>query len=207
MSTQERRERDKEKMRRRILDAAKQLFAKDGFDNVSLRSIASAIEYSPAALYRYFKNKREILSVLRNEGFELYVERQHERTGKFPDPIERLKEGGKGYIQFAMTDPEYFKLMFCTNCEQVALHGKWAESSTLSYCYFRSNVEECIALGHFGDVDLDTVVFSLWSGVHGLAHLITTGQVSALNEEVDLDPLLDRILGFFMRPGVEKCKK
>lgn len=206
MSTKKRRERDKEKMRERILDAAKQLFVKEGFDNVSLRRIAKAIEYSPAAIYRYFKNKREILSVLRNEGFELYLQKQIGRTQKFSDPLERLKEGGKGYIQFAMANPGYFQLMFCTNCEQVDLEGEWAESSLQSYLHFRSNVEECIALGHFGDIDADTVVFSLWSGVHGLAHLINTGQVDVLSEGLDLDPLLNRILGFCMRPGVKECE-
>ena len=146
MSTKKRRERDKEKMRERILDAAKQLFVKEGFDNVSLRRIASAIEYSPAAIYRYFKNKREILSVLRNEGFKLYIQMQISRTQKFPNPLERLKESGKGYIQFAMANPGYFQLMFCTNCEQVDLEGEWAESSQQSYSHFRANVEECIAL-------------------------------------------------------------
>ena len=203
MSTQKRRERNKEKMRERILDAAKQLFVKEGFDNVSLRRIASAIEYSPAAIYRYFKNKREILSVLRNEGFKLYIQMQISRTQKFPNPLERLKESGKGYIQFAMANPGYFQLMFCTNCEQVDLEGEWAESSQQSYSHFRANVEECIALGHFGDIDADAVVFSLWSGVHGLAHLINTGQVEALSDGLDLDSLLDRVLGFCMRPGVK----
>jgi len=203
MSTNKRRERDKEKMRRRILDAAKQLFVKEGFDNVSLRRIAGAIEYSPAAIYRYFKNKREILSVLRAEGFERYVERQKKRTEQFPDPVERLRAGGKGYIQFALSEPEYFQLMFCTNCEQVDLEGEWAESSMQSYIHFRTNVEECVASGYFGDVDVDTVVFSAWSGVHGLAHLISTGQVEILSNGLDLDPLLDRILGFCLRPGVK----
>jgi len=204
MSTSKRRERDKEKMRRRILDAAKQLFVKEGFDNVSLRRIAGAIEYSPAAIYRYFKNKREILSVLRAEGFERYVERQRERKEQFPDPLERLKEGGRGYIQFALSEPDYFQLMFCTNCEQVDLDGEWAESSMQSYELFRANIEECVASGHFGDIDVDTVLFSLWSGVHGMAHLINTGQVGILGHGLDLDPLLDRILSFCLRPGEKK---
>ncbi len=57
MSTKNRREREREKMRRRILDAAKDLFVKEGFENVSMRRIAGVIEYSPGAIYRYFKNK------------------------------------------------------------------------------------------------------------------------------------------------------
>ena len=201
MTTKKRRERDKEKMRRRILDAAKQLFVKEGFDNVSMRMIAGRIEYSPAAIYRYFANKREILSVLREEGFARYVRRQQMGKEAYPDPIERLRQGGRAYIRFAMSEPEYYHLMFSTNCEQVDLEGEWATSSMASYNNLRDTVAECIATGYFGDVCVDTVVCAMWSGVHGLAHLMSTGQVDVLKGDVDVDPLLDTILDFWMRPN------
>lgn len=201
MSTKKRRERDKERMRRRILDAAKQLFVKEGFENVSLRRIAGKIEYSPAAIYRYFKNKREILSVLRDEGFARYVERQEKGMEAYPDPMDRLRAGGRAYIKFALSEPEYYNLMYCTNCDQVEMDGEWAASSRAAYNNFRTTLEECIATGHFGDVDLDTVVFAMWSSVQGLAHLMSTGQVNLIQSETDFEPMLDSILNFWMRPG------
>lgn len=204
MSTQQRRKRDKEEMRRRILDAAKQLFVKEGFDNVSLRRIASKIEYSPAALYRYFRNKKEILSVLREEGFARFVERQVAGRERFPDPVARLRDGARGYIQFAMSEPEYYHLMFSTSCDQVDLEGEWAASSLKSFHNFRANVEEAVASEYFGEVETETLVFALWSQVHGLAHLIGTGQVAVLSGVEEMDPFLDRIFEFWMRPGSGK---
>lgn len=201
MSTKNRRERERDKMRRRILDAAKDLFVKEGFENVSMRRIAGVIEYSPGAIYRYFKNKREILSVLREEGFARYVERQHEGMKRYPDPMDRMRSGGKSYIQFALSEPEYYHLMFSTNCDQVDLDGEWAASSMHSYTHFRNTAQECIDTGYFGSVDVDTLVFALWSGVHGLAHLVSTGQVDVLHDGVDMDMLVDSILDFWMRPG------
>jgi len=201
MSTRKRRERDKKKMRRCILDAAKQLFVREGFSNVSMRRIAGKIDYSPAAIYRYFKNKREILSVLREEGFARYVEQQKAGFDRYPDPLERLRAGGRWYIRFAMSEPEYYHLMFSTNCSEVDLKGEWAASSIASYSNFRSTVEECVATGYFGDVELDTVVFALWSGVHGFAHLMSTGQVDILGEDLEIDSFLDHIMEFWMRPG------
>lgn len=190
-------------MRRRILDAAKALFVKEGFDNVSLRRIAGAIDYSPAALYRYFKNKREILSVLRNEGFDRYLERQRERVMQYPDPLDRLTAGGKGYIRFAMEEPEYFHLMFGTGCKEVDMEGKWAESSLESFENFRGNVRECVEAGHFGDVDADMVVFAMWSSVHGLAHLFSSGQVPIVSE-LELSSFVDDIIEFFLRSEKKK---
>ena len=192
-------------MRRRILDAAKMLFVREGFENVSMRRIAGVIEYSPGAIYRYFRNKREILSVLREEGFARYVARQEKGVKAYPDPIERLRYGGKQYIQFAMSEPEYYHLMFSTSCEQVYLEGDYAASSMQSYNNFRDTAQECIDSGYFGDVDVETVVFALWAGVHGLAHLVSTGQVDVLRNGVDVDKLVSHILEFWMRPG-EKGK-
>lgn len=200
MSTNKRRTRDREKMRRRILDAAKKLFAREGVDNVSIRRIAGAIDYSPAAIYRYFGSKREILSVLRDEGFQRFVEAHKERARAIEDPLARLRASGRGYIRFALAEPEYFNLMFCTNCEQVDMEGELGDSARESFERFRANVEECVTLGHFGEAEVDTVVVALWSAVHGLSHLITTGQLlgQAENLDVDLDPFLDRILGFYV---------
>ncbi|XXJ21628.1 TetR/AcrR family transcriptional regulator [Desulfovibrio caledoniensis] len=203
MTTENRRERDRQKMRRRILDAARQLFVKEGFDNVSLRRIASRIEYSPAALYRYFRNKKEILSALREEGFVRFVERQERTRKRYPDPLERLRAGAREYIGFALSEPDHYHLMFSTSCGQVDLDGEWAASSLRSFHMFRDLVVECAATGRFGDVEPDILVFTLWGQLHGLVHLISTGQMASLSRGADLDGLLDRIIGFGLRPGQE----
>lgn len=203
MGTTRRREKDREVMRRRILDAAKQLFVKQGFDNVSMRRIAGAIEYSPAALYRYFKNKREILSTLRNEGFQQFVKSQRGRTEAIPDPLERLHSAGRDYLHFALNEPEYFYLMFCTSCEEVDMEGDLAEKSMESYALFYQNVEECVVGGIFGDVDVNAVVFALWAGVHGLAHLANSGRFGLTVGVQDFDRLLDEVLTFSLRPGTK----
>ena len=50
MGVVERREREKQEMRTRIMDAARDLFAREGYEAVSMRRIAEAIEYSPTAI-------------------------------------------------------------------------------------------------------------------------------------------------------------
>ncbi len=187
-------------MHRRILDAAKQLFVKEGFDNVSIRRIASAIEYSPAAIYRYFGNKGEILTALREEGFAQFVIEQQARAAEGMDPLERLKLGGRNYIRFALQEPDYFELMFCTDCNDVDLESPAVRNSMASFHLFRDAVKDAVATGHFGDTDLETVVFTLWSCVQGLAHLAMTGRVSLMTGGADLDALIDSILEFNLRP-------
>lgn len=187
-------------MRRDILDAAKQLFVKEGFENVSMRRLASAIGYSPAAIYRYFSNKREILTALRDEGFSQYAIRQQELADTVTDPVERLRQSGRGYIRFAMEQPDSYHLMFSTAAHEVDLKGDKAGNSLTSFNLFRKNVQECLDTGVFGDVDFETAVYAFWSGVHGLAELIHSGRFAVLAESDDLDRLIDNILGFIQRP-------
>lgn len=188
-----------------ILDAARQLFVREGFDNVSMRRIAGAIEYSPAALYRYFKSKREILSTLRDEGFQRFVASQRLQAQAYPDPLERLRIGGVEYVRFALAEPEYFQLMFCTDCTEVDLEGDIAAASMEAYALFRASVDEAVGLGHFGGADADSVAFSVWAGVHGLAHLINSGRVSLLAGAPDMEALLERAVDFMLRPGQGGC--
>ena len=76
MGIKERKEQEKSEMRELILKTAMNLFLDKGFENITIRHIAEKIEYSPATIYLYFKNKDEILYTLRREGFEKLYERQ-----------------------------------------------------------------------------------------------------------------------------------
>ena len=71
MGIKERQERDREAVSRAILDAARELFVAEGYQNVSIRKIADRIEYSPAAIYSYFPSKDDIFFALAEEGFRL----------------------------------------------------------------------------------------------------------------------------------------
>ena len=71
MGVKERQEREREAVSRAILDAARELFVAEGYQNVSIRKIAERIEYSPAAIYGYFPSKDDIFFALAEEGFRL----------------------------------------------------------------------------------------------------------------------------------------
>jgi AcrR family transcriptional regulator len=71
MGLKQRQEREREAVGRAILDAARDLFVAEGYQNVSIRKIAERIEYSPAAIYSYFASKDDIFFALAEEGFRL----------------------------------------------------------------------------------------------------------------------------------------
>jgi len=71
MGSKQRREREKEALRQDILDAARELFVEEGYDNVSMRRVAEKIEYSPTTIYLYFEDKASLLYAICEETFRV----------------------------------------------------------------------------------------------------------------------------------------
>jgi len=116
MGIKERQERDREAVRRSILDAARELFVSEGYRNVSIRKIAEKIEYSPAAIYGYFPSKDDIFYALAEEGFKLLHGRDgvHSLDAELDHmaPLERLRTIFWRLFEFSRQQPQYFELMF-----------------------------------------------------------------------------------------------
>src|SRR4028119_1353956 len=101
MGTLERRERERSETRAKILDAARDLFAEHGYDAVSMRKIAEAIEYSPTAIYVHFKDKEALFHELCRGDFGRLAH-ESQRLGSIADPVERLRLLGHAYMRFAL---------------------------------------------------------------------------------------------------------
>jgi AcrR family transcriptional regulator len=115
MGIKERQERDREAVRRAILDAARELFVTEGFQNVSIRKIAERIEYSPAAIYGYFPSKDDIFFALAEEGFRLLGDPaavRHDPLLQNAPPLDRVRAVFWRLYTFSREQPQYFALMF-----------------------------------------------------------------------------------------------
>jgi AcrR family transcriptional regulator len=172
MGITERKERDKREMEKLILDSAMELFLDEGYKNVTIRKIAEKIEYSPATIYLYFKDKDEILATLRKMALKKFYEFQ--TAGKFiEDPVERLSEQGKAYFQFAVDNPGYYELMFfMSEFKNKVYYPKDFDSELDSYEILKRNVKACIDAGKMRTTDVDATSFALWSYVHGVSSIV-----------------------------------
>lgn len=198
MGTQDRREREKQELRNKILDAARALFVEQGFDSVSMRKIAEAIEYSPTALYFHFKDKQELMTELCRRDFGALAQRAVELR-QVADPIERIAALGRGYIRFALEHPNHYRLMFMTpfgahipQPTDEDLKNK-NDPTQSAYAVLRHAVNEAIAAkrfkAHLND-DVELIVQTFWAAVHGVASL----QIAKANDPwIDWAPLDKRI--------------
>src|SRR2546430_17158958 len=109
MGVKERREREREEVRGKILDAARELFVSDGYDAVTMRKIADRIEYSPTAIYLHFTDKEALLRELCATDYGSLA-KQFQRLAKVEDPLERLPRIGPAHVAFASQGPDPYRL-------------------------------------------------------------------------------------------------
>ncbi len=93
MGIRERRAREKEDLKQEILDAARDLFIRDGYESVSMRKIADRIEYSPTTIYLYFRDKSELFDCLSEQAFGKLLEKLQSIGGQESNgPMDRLRK-------------------------------------------------------------------------------------------------------------------
>lgn len=182
MGTRERREREREALRLMILNAAKELFAEDGYKNVTVRKIAEKIEYSLPTIYEHFKNKAEILLEIYYQSGQMLLERLQEVYTQKTNPSDKLLAMGRAYIAFGLENQDYYELTFVTNsiraeksisCSAPVFKG----CETPDFKAFNllvQAVKEAQAEGCFQGKDPLLVSQTFWAGIHGLVSLIIT---------------------------------
>ncbi|HEV8578431.1 MAG TPA: TetR/AcrR family transcriptional regulator [Thermoanaerobaculia bacterium] len=175
MGIKERRERERVEIREKILDAARELFATQGYEAVTMRKIAEGIEYSPTAIYFHFKDKETVLRALCEADF-LALAGEFREIAKIADPVERLRATGLAYADFGLSHPNHYRLMFMTphpysKEEEMELHKGNPEED--AYAFLKGIVTEAIADGRLRPEldDPELVAQTMWAGMHGVISL------------------------------------
>lgn len=200
MGSAERRERERAEMRERILSAATRLFVEESFEETTMRRIAEAIEYTPGALYGYFKDKDAILYAIHLRGFDELLERMNAALAGRTDPVERLRALGLAYIRFALDNPAQYQLMFVAQHKQIREDHDWTPGLR-AYDLTRAVIREVVAQ-QGGAGDPEVLAFACWSMVHGMVSLVLGDRCVMFPEgtfpallETTLDHVLARLTG------------
>jgi len=111
MGIKQRRERERQEIRKSILSAAREIAAEEGWQAVTTRKVAERIEYSQPTIYEYFENKEAILLALLRYGYEQLVTVMQAAFAATDDPEARLLAMSEAYWDFAFRSPELYQVM------------------------------------------------------------------------------------------------
>ena len=177
MGSAERRQRESEDTRQKILNAARDLFVERGYEATSMRAIAERIEYTPTAIYHHFESKEALLAELCALDF-LALGHVFNRMGRIDDPVERIERAGRAYVDFALQHPRQYEFMFMISRPQhdPSSGPVKGDPSEDAYAFLRDAAAEAIATGRFreGFQDADQVAQILWGSLHGIISLRIT---------------------------------
>jgi AcrR family transcriptional regulator len=173
MGISERKERAKEDVRRRILEAAHNLFETHGYENVTMRAVADAIEYSPTTIYNHFANKDALVEALCFADFEKLGAAMNEQP--LPkNPVDRIRALSRAYSAFGIANPNQYRFMFMTSGDWKTHANEEGTPPARSYAVLREAVAEAIDQGLFKANDIDLISQVLWSATHGVVSLVIT---------------------------------
>jgi AcrR family transcriptional regulator len=175
MGSKQRREREKEALRQDILDAARELFVNEGFENVSMRRVAEKIEYSPTTIYLYFKDKASLLYAICEETFAGLCKRMAAISEVDDDPVEVLRRGCRDYVDFGLNHPNHYKLTFINHPQHPRDEKRHLREESMgmkAYGNLRASVEACIKAKRFRETNVEAVTQMMWAGGHGITSLL-----------------------------------
>lgn len=173
-----RRERERSEMTARIKDIAREMFVRDGYEAVTLQKIAAALEYTTPAIYRYFKDKADLLTTIVLEDMQdlhsTLLDCAH-----IEDPLEQLMEMARRNTAWAVSHPNHYLLFYSRawiDQEDAVRRDAGVpvqqEPLAVLYCAVEQLIAQCLFRSEFSDPSL--VARTLWAGIHGVIMLEIT---------------------------------
>ncbi|MBF6327187.1 TetR/AcrR family transcriptional regulator [Nocardia transvalensis] len=171
MTAQTRRERQRAERHQLIIDTAREIAETQGWDAVTVRRLADAIEYSQPVLYSHFSGKDAIVAAVAEQGFAELGELSRRLRAAADTPEKALTAVARGYLEFARTSPALYEAMFVMKVDiefgpdaPQALRAAFGELVAVFAPFAR-------------DTDVETFTEVAWSALHGLATLDHDGRL------------------------------
>lgn len=197
----------REDARARILEAARRIVIDEGFAALTMRRIAGAVGYSPAALYLHFKSREAIARELGGAGMRALHARLAEAGGDAgaADPAARLAALGRAYLAFAREEPETYRLIFMEPGFAASALGGKDEVGAATFALLACACAALAAAGRLrAGVEPAGLATSVWVLLHGIASLkMTCSAFLSPPEEELLAAALDSLLHGALRPGAQ----
>jgi AcrR family transcriptional regulator len=158
--------------------AALRLLQREGPRALTLRRVAAAVGVSPAAPYRHFASKQELLAAIAAAGFaELADAMARAAAGAGRDVGERSLRQGIAYVNFAVAHPGLFRVMFGPEVSVCKGHPGVPEAGARAFLELLQTVRVAQAAGWMRAGNPEDLATSAWALIHGLAGLVVDGWI------------------------------
>jgi AcrR family transcriptional regulator len=172
-------------LRRALLDATLRLAAEKSPAGVSLRESAREAGVSPAAPYRHFQDKQNMLAAAAEEGFGIFLERVRQSARQATSPAEQIVAWVGIYVQFAAEYPAHFRLMWGQGSPAKSTTDELQAVAGETFQTFHRIVTDLVAPWKLKLPEVRAVTLEIWSIAHGAATLALDGQTRFLGIPIE----------------------
>jgi AcrR family transcriptional regulator len=160
------------RLRDEIVAAAGRLLDEAGRDDaITLRAVAREVGISAPSIYPHFADRDAIVAAVVDESFGQLISAIQRATATAQQPVERLRAGCRGYLDYAATAPHRYGLLFTTprSCDQP--EARTDDPGAAAFDLLVEGIQACIDAGRSASTDAFGDATVLWLGLHGYATL------------------------------------
>jgi AcrR family transcriptional regulator len=191
-----------------LLRAALELIAQKGPGGFTFAEAARWAGVSPAAPYRHFRDRDELLASVALRGFAQFeaVLSKAWNDGR-PDVFAALERLGKAYLDFARTEPAYYSAMFEAGVP-LSPNPELREAGDRAFAVLRGAAEKlCAQMPPRGRPPALMVALHIWAMAHGIASLFGRGDAGRRSLPMSPEELLEaQTLIYLKGLGVTEAK-
>ena len=184
----------KEETRNKILEVSLGIVKADGWQALSIRKIADAIEYSVPVVYDYFENKEAILFEISMDGFRLLQKKLDAVQKKYDDPEDQIKAFADAYWNFAFKNKEYYQLMYGLGMPCCGAGRMKPEVNAFNDLLYNA-ISQVIKRKKSNPEEACFKTHAFWSVIHGLISIMIM-RVSDINSTMNKKVMDDTVDAF-----------
>ncbi len=168
-------------LKQTLVDTLYELVDSEPLERLTVRFLTDRLGVSRTAIYRHFPSKEALFAAVMQKAFDSLEAALAEATSA-ADPLQRLHDLGRAYLNFALRFPRHYRLMMndqwrayrelgCSSCEDRGRGGA-----------FEIVIDACKAAqtaGALREGDVQTQATAIWAMVHGIASLTIDGHLPA----------------------------
>lgn len=153
-----------------IRNTARELFARAGYESVSLRRIGAEVGCSPMAMYRHYASKEDLLVSICEETFDQMLQTIDRSTGMPGTPLEKLRNSISMIIDFHLAHPNHFKVTFMTEIPPGPAAQRKVALGQRVLDRLRAGIRECAEAKGL-NIDIEQTTQMLRIVMHGFVSL------------------------------------
>ena len=188
-----------------LIRAGIEILSREGIEALSLRKVAKRAGVSHTAPYAHFTDKQALIAAVAAEGYKKLYGALFAAQNPQDDPLARLLATAHAYLQFALDEPDHFKITFSGVVEAEQDYPEYIEQSKRCFALVVAVVEDCEKHGLFAGSNSQLVAVSIWSCIHGFVQLLLANQLpGALMTQYSIHDLFNFHLQQVLQIGINK---